>query len=78
MDEFMQAAAIGNLSMLAQIASGEIKAKPGEVEEREAWLLQFIRTGAGLVTEEAEAMAARVRAALAPVAAEEEVTAWSA
>lgn len=66
----MQCVALGNLSMLAQIANGEITAKLDEVEERQAWLVQFLRTGEGLVTDEAREMAEKVRVALAPIAAE--------
>lgn len=61
--------AVGNISMLAQIAAGTYKAKPGEVDERAAWLVLFVRTGVGLVTPEAEREVAAVRAALAGVAA---------
>jgi len=73
MEEIMRMLAIGNISMLAQIASREIEAKPDEVAEREAWLVRYLQTGEGLVTDEARAMAARVRAALAqPEATTEE------
>lgn len=63
-ERLMRECAIGNISMLAQIATGEYKAKPGEAEERAAWLMSYLSTGIGLVTAEAEVMAARVRAAL--------------
>lgn len=68
--DFMKMVALGNLSMLAQIAGGEIQAKPGEVAERTAWMIQYIKTGEGLVTDEAREIAERVRAALAPAMAE--------
>lgn len=63
-NDLMLAIAIGNLSMIAQAAAGEIAMKPGEAAERESWLVEYLRTGQGLVTDEARAMAERVRAAL--------------
>ena len=66
--DLMKAFALGNLSMLAQIANGEITARDGEVEERVTWLVNYLKTGEGLVTDEARDIAERVRAALAPIA----------
>lgn len=66
--DLMLAIAIGNLSMVAQAAAGEITMKPGEVAEREAWLMEYLRTGQGLVTEESRVLGETVRAALTPKA----------
>lgn len=46
------AIALAHLSMIAQAANGEYRPRPGEIEVRQAWLTEFIRTGQGLVTEQ--------------------------
>jgi len=43
--------ALAHLSMIAQAANGEYKPRPGEIEQRQAWLTSFIRTGQGIVNE---------------------------
>jgi len=43
--------ALAHLSMLAQAANGEYRPRPGEIEQRQAWLTSFIRTGQGIVNE---------------------------
>lgn len=47
----IQSIAIAHLSMIAQAASGEYEPRPGEIEERQAWLTEFILTGKGIVSE---------------------------
>ena len=44
--------ALAHLSMLAQAANGEYRPGRGEIEERQAWLISFIRTGQGIVNED--------------------------
>ncbi len=43
--------ALAHLSMIAQAANGEYKPRPGEIEQRQAWLVGFLKTGQGLVTD---------------------------
>jgi len=58
------AIALAHLSMIAQAANGEYKPRPGEIEERQAWLSSFIRTGQGIVTEEDRQLARLINEAL--------------
>jgi hypothetical protein len=53
MEEVMRQFAVANISMLAQIATGEHTPKEGEIEERAAWLVNFALTGQGIVSPEA-------------------------
>jgi hypothetical protein len=68
--ELLEMFAIAHMSMLCQTAKGEIKMSPGEVDEREAWLMGYIRNGVGLVTDENRRMAEVVNAALSTQPAE--------
>ena len=43
--------ALAHVSMIAQAAIGEYRPRPGEIEQRQAWLTSFIRTGQGIVNE---------------------------
>jgi len=43
--------ALAHVSMIAQAANGEYRPRPGEIEQRQAWLTSFIRTGQGIVNE---------------------------
>lgn len=43
--------ALAHLSMLAQAAKGEIRMLPSDAETRQTWLISFIRTGEGIVSE---------------------------
>lgn len=52
--------ALAHLSMLAQAASGEFRALPGEIEERQVWLSSFIRTGQGIVNEDDRRLARQI------------------
>ena len=56
--------ALAHLGMIAQAARGQYKPDPGEIEEREAWLVGYLRTGQGLVTEENRAIAEAVNKAV--------------
>jgi len=56
--------ALAHLSMIAQAANDEYKPRSGEIEERQAWLCAFIRTGHGLVTEEDRQFARQINALL--------------
>lgn len=60
-----QSIALAHLSMIAQAANGEYKPRPGEIEERQTWLTEYLLTGDGIVSETARLTAQRVRAALA-------------
>lgn len=62
--ELMRECAVGNITMLLEMALGRYRGKPGDAEERAAWLTEYVTTGYGLVTDEAEAMVRRVRSAL--------------
>jgi hypothetical protein len=52
--------ALAHLSMLAQAAKGEFRALPEDVETRQAWLIGFIRTGAGIADEENRQLARQI------------------
>lgn len=56
--------ALAHLSMIAQAANGEYKPRPGEIETRQAWLIEFFKTGQGLVTESDRQAARLINAAL--------------
>ena len=43
--------ALAHVSMIAQAAIGEYRPQPGEIEQRQAWLTSFIRTGQGIMNE---------------------------
>jgi hypothetical protein len=45
------AIALAHLSMIAQAANGEYSPRPGEIETRQTWLVGYLRTGEGLVTD---------------------------
>ena len=60
-----QSIALAHLSMIAQAANGEYKPRPGEIEERQTWLTEYLLTGDGIVSEDARLSARRVNAALA-------------
>lgn len=49
--------ALAHLSMIAQAANGEYRPRAGEIEERQAWLTSFIRTGRGIVNEDDRSLA---------------------
>ncbi len=46
-----QSIALAHLSMIAQAANGEYKPRPGEIEERQTWLTEYLLTGKGIVSE---------------------------
>lgn len=58
-DEYL-AIALAHLSMVAQAANGEYSPRPGEIETRQAWLVAFLRTGEGLVTDEDRQLARQI------------------
>lgn len=60
----IQSIAIAHLSMVAQAASGEYEPRPGEIEERQSWLTEFILTGRGIVSETGKLSAQIVNNAL--------------
>jgi hypothetical protein len=51
-DQIMRALALAHLSMLSQAAKGNFRMTPEDAESRQAWLIGFIRTGTGIVSEE--------------------------
>lgn len=51
-EQIMPALALAHLSMLTQAAKGEFRMLPDDAESRQAWLVGFIRTGAGIADEE--------------------------
>lgn len=59
-DEIMAALALAHLSMLTQAAKGEFRMQPGDAESRQAWLVGFIQTGAGIVSEENRRLARQI------------------
>lgn len=63
-NSIMTQIAIAHLSMVCQAAAGEIVLDAEDLKEREAWLMKFLATGEGGVTEQAQAEAEAVRAAL--------------
>ena len=56
--------ALAHLSMIAQAANGEYRPRPGEIEQRQAWLTSYIRTGQGIVNEEDRRLARGINALL--------------
>ena len=56
--------ALAHLSMIAQAANGEYRPRPGEIEQRQAWLTSFIRTGQGIVSESDRGLARLINSAL--------------
>jgi hypothetical protein len=50
--------------MIAQAANGEYRPRPGEIEQRQAWLTSFIRTGQGIVNEEDRQLAREINTLL--------------
>jgi hypothetical protein len=52
--------ALAHLSMIAQAANGEYRPRSGEIEQRQAWLTSFIRTGQGIVSEADRQLARRI------------------
>lgn len=56
--------ALAHLSMIAQAALGVYQPRPGEIENRQAWLSSFLRTGQGLLTDEDKELSRRINAAL--------------
>lgn len=59
-DQIMQALAQAHLSMLTQAAKGNFRMTSEDAESRQAWLIGFIRTGAGIVSEENRRLAQQV------------------
>lgn len=59
-----QLIAVAHLSMVAQAANGEYKPRPGEIEERQAWLTEYLLTGKGIVSETGKLSAQIVNNAL--------------
>jgi hypothetical protein len=51
-DQIMKALAIAHISMLTQAARGDFRMQADDAESRQAWLLAFVRTGAGIASEE--------------------------
>jgi hypothetical protein len=47
----IQAIALAYLSMIVQAANGEYKPRPGEIEEWQTWLTEYLLTGKGIVSE---------------------------
>lgn len=62
-DEY-QAIALAHLSMIAQAANGDYSPRPGEIETRQAWLIGYLRTGEGLVTDEDRQLARQINQVL--------------
>lgn len=60
----LQSIALAHLSMIAQAANGEYKPRPGEIEERQAWLTEYLLTGNGIVSESGRLSAQIVNDAL--------------
>jgi hypothetical protein len=58
--EIMAAIALAHLSMLTQAAKKEIRMLPEDAESRQAWLIGFISTGAGIVSEENRRLAQQI------------------
>jgi hypothetical protein len=58
-DEYL-AIALAHLSMIAQAANGDYVPRPGEIETRQAWLIGYLRTGEGLVTDEDRQLARQI------------------
>ena len=56
--------ALAQVSMIAQAANGEYRPRPGEIEQRQAWLTSFIRTGHGIVNEEDRQLAREINTLL--------------
>jgi hypothetical protein len=56
--------ALAHLSMLTQAARGEFRMHADDAEARQAWLVGFIRTGAGIVNEDDRALARLINNAL--------------
>jgi len=56
--------ALAHLSMIAQAANGEYRPRPGEIEQRQAWLTSFIRTGRGIVNEDDRRLARGINTVL--------------
>lgn len=60
----LQSIALAHLSMIAQAANNEYKPRPGEIEERQAWLTEYLLTGKGIVSETGKLSAQLVNNAL--------------
>lgn len=60
----VMAIALAHVSMLAQAARGEYRPRPGEIDQRQAWLTSLIRTGEGLVTDADREIAAAINRTL--------------
>jgi hypothetical protein len=58
--ELLKSFAIAHLGMIVQAAKGIYTADPVEIDEREAWLIGYIRNGVGLATEENKRLAESV------------------
>lgn len=67
-DNDLQSIALAHLSMIAQAANDEYKPRPGEIEERQAWLTEYLLTGNGIVSESGRLSAQIVNNALNPSA----------
>lgn len=52
--------ALAHLSMLVQAVKGELRMLPEDAETRQAWLIGFIRTGAGIADEANRQLAKRI------------------
>lgn len=63
--ELYRSFALAHLSMISQAAIGTYKPDPGEIDERQAWLVGYITEGKGILTEENLRIAQTVTNALA-------------
>lgn len=59
-DQIIKALALAHLSMLSQAARGDFRMQPADAESRQAWLIGFIRTGTGIVSEEERQLAQQI------------------
>lgn len=59
-DQIVKALALAHLSMLSQAAKGNFRMAPEDAESRQAWLIGFITTGAGIVSEESREIAKQI------------------